>query len=340
MGRLSTLEELSSIIGIPINQIRRVAEDIERHCRTLYLVDKDNIEKKPREISAPTHPLRKLQNAIHRKILLPRIVRCPNSHGGVRGKNTVSCVSAHKGKKFYYSGDIRSFYPSIHFERVRNLFLKLGCSETVAAVLTRRCTNNKRLEQGFITSPILADRIFLQADNRIIRLCEKARLTYSRFVDDITISSPYDLQQSGIPNTIAKILADCDFSINPDKNEFGNLRKGAVILGLRIKNRRVDIPTEYFEETVNRLVMMRDLGNGVYLNVTRYYTQDELLGRIQYICSVSPKQGAELLSIWRTLRWNDIRKTAEQREMVMREKRRIICTDLSELQALLRESGD
>ena len=83
MGRLNTLQDLTNLLGIPENQIRLVAHNLERHCRTLYLVDKDNIEKKPREICAPTRPLRMLQNAIYLKILLPRIVDFPmkNGHG-------------------------------------------------------------------------------------------------------------------------------------------------------------------------------------------------------------------------------------------------------------------
>ena len=99
-----------------------------------------------------------------RNTYFPRLIDAPNSHGGVPDKSQLTCVQQHLQQNFVYSGDIRNFYPRIHFERVRRLYLGLGCSAEVARALTRLCTNHHRLEQGFITSPILADRIFRPAD--------------------------------------------------------------------------------------------------------------------------------------------------------------------------------
>jgi RNA-directed DNA polymerase len=211
-------------------------------CHKLTIWDLDRPHKKPRQVYDPLGSLRALQRAFYKKLLLPTLDRCANSHGGVPDRSQLTCVEQHQRQKFVYSGDIQSFYPGIHFERVRNLFIELGCSAEVARALTRLCTNHHRLEQGFITSPILADRIFRPADERIIRLCEKHGLVYTRYVDDITISSPFNLRRSGIAKTIACILRGAGFKLNASKNSFGSISGGAVILGLRLNKGRPDVP--------------------------------------------------------------------------------------------------
>lgn len=144
----------------------------------------------------PCGQLRVRQKALHQKILRPRLDRSPYSYGGIPDKNQLDCAGQHLGQQFVYTGEIRSFYPSIHFDRVRRLFLGLGCSTEVTRALTRLTTSHHQLEQGFITSPIIADRIFRSADERIARLCANYGLIYTRYVDDITISGPFNLEKT------------------------------------------------------------------------------------------------------------------------------------------------
>src|SRR5262249_16564199 len=157
------------------------------------------------------------------------------------------------------------------------------CSTEVAKVLTRLCTNHHRLEQGFITSPILADRIFRPADERIIHLCDKRGLIYTRYVDDLTISSPFNLKKSDIPKIVASILLGSGFKLNTRKNGFGSISDGGLILGLRLNKGRPDVSTAYYNETVRRLTDLAALGNGGDFRGP-YWTRNELFGRMQYVC--------------------------------------------------------
>jgi hypothetical protein len=167
------MREVAVLLGVTEDAIARTLRRVDSLCRKLIITDLDRPHKKPREVFDPYGPLRELQKALYKKLLLPKLDRFVNSHGGVPKKNQLTCAQQHLGQQFIYSGDIQNFYPSIHFERVRTLFVELGCSAEVARVLTRLCTHHYRLEQGFITSPILADRIFRPADDRINRLSEK-----------------------------------------------------------------------------------------------------------------------------------------------------------------------
>jgi hypothetical protein len=167
-----------------------------------------------------------LQKSLHAKILLPSLDRSPYSHGGVRGRNILTNVAAHLDQKFVFTADLADFYPSIRRERVFDMFERLGCSVEVARLCTRLCTYRHRLEQGLITSPILADRLLVPVDARIGAACDRARLVYTRFVDDLAISGPFNLETSGIPALVRRIIEEHGLRCSESKDQFGQVARG------------------------------------------------------------------------------------------------------------------
>jgi hypothetical protein len=65
-------------------------------------------------------------------------------------------------------------------------------------------------------------------------------------VDDITISGTFNLEKCGIPGLVARILVGKGFKINADKNEFGSIRDGDQVLGLRLTHGRPDVSKAYY----------------------------------------------------------------------------------------------
>lgn len=323
MLNIRSIDELTGLLGTTVAELDWTLQRVDSLSQVLSIKDLDRPDKKPREVYNPSGPLRTLQEALHYKILQQRLDRSPHSYGGVPGRDQVSCVERHLGQCFCYTGDIRNFYPGIHFERVRRLYLDLGCSDGVARALTRLTTNHHRLEQGYITSPIIADRIFRLADTRIGQLCKQHRLVYTRFVDDITISGPFDLRTSGIPTTISKILAGTGFQKHPRKEGYGSISSGATILGLRLNKGWPDVAAEYFNETVRRLQDMASLGaDGPFTGP--FFTEAELHGRMRYVCWVNPNRRARLFPLWNALNWEQIHRIAAARGIVIRQCRFVV----------------
>ena len=161
---------------------------------------------------------------------------------------------------------------------------------------------------------------FDQLTSRIIRLCDKHRLVYTRYVDDITISSPFNFKQSGIPKTIASILRKTGFKLNAGKNSFGSISGGEVILGLKLDKGRPDVTVDYFNETVRRLTDVAALGDGGAFKGP-YWTRNELFGRMRYVCWVNPNRKSTLIPLWRELNWDRIEAEATRRGITRRSKR-------------------
>jgi hypothetical protein len=151
-----------------------------------------------RRIAAPRTPLRKVQRAILDKILakVPMHASC---HGFVAGRSTVTNAKPHQGAAIVIKMDLKDFFPTVHYRRVRGLFEHLGYNETVAATLAGLTTyrpklNDKEvvwpgvLPQGAPTSPALANLACRRMDKRLEKLAAKYGATYTRYADDLTFS--------------------------------------------------------------------------------------------------------------------------------------------------------
>ena len=62
----------------------------------------------------------------------------------------------------------------------------------IATILAQLTCYNGHLPQGAPTSPIITNLIMNILDIRILKLCKKYRLTYTRYADDLTFSTNYE----------------------------------------------------------------------------------------------------------------------------------------------------
>ncbi|MCB1073812.1 MAG: RNA-directed DNA polymerase, partial [Chlamydiia bacterium] len=155
--------------------------------------------------------LKTIQSCIKDRILnqleLPILVQ-----GGVRGRDNVSNALIHKGNKYFFLTDIEKFFPSIRHFQVYEMLVSNGFSPTVAGIITKLTTYKGRLPQGTPTSTALANLTFCVVDAELSAFCEEYNLTFTRFVDDITISSKKPFKQLSGP--IVKIITRHGYSIS------------------------------------------------------------------------------------------------------------------------------
>lgn len=150
-----------------------------------------------RRIAAPRTPLRKVQ----RKILDAILAKVPMHdacHGFVAGRSTVTNAAPHVGQALVVKLDLKDFFPTVHYRRVRGLFQHLGYNDEVAGVLAGLTTYRPKigdtviwpgiLPQGAPTSPALANLACRRLDQRLAKLAAKYDAVYTRYADDLTFS--------------------------------------------------------------------------------------------------------------------------------------------------------
>ncbi|MCR5855507.1 TIR domain-containing protein [Mesorhizobium sp. J428] len=177
--------------------------------------------------------------------------------GYVKGQSFLTNAQYHERQRWVLNIDVKDFYPSIGFARIRGLFISpyFGFNERVATILARITTYNNGLPQGATTSPVLANIIAHNLDKRLVELAAKEQLKYTRYADDITISSskrnvPADIVQSWEPafgNRVVQIgrsindaFKHSGFEINQSKTRLLFQYERQEVTGL-IVNRRANV---------------------------------------------------------------------------------------------------
>jgi RNA-directed DNA polymerase len=169
------------------------------------------------------------------------------------GECIVSNARDHVGKRYVLNVDLKDFFPSIHFGRVRGMFMNYPYSlnDKVATVLAQICSLKKELPQGAPTSPIISNMICAKLDSQLIRLSKKTGCYYTRYADDLTFSMakktfPLSLAEKNgnqlvIPGKkLEKIIHDNGFRINPEKVHLQTQYGRQEVTGLTV-NKKVNV---------------------------------------------------------------------------------------------------
>lgn len=159
-----------------------------------------------RRIQAPCVPLKILQRRLNRVL---HCVYRPKAtvHGFVPERSVVTNATLHTKQRYVLNLDLKDFFPSIHFGRVRGLFMAEPYlrNDKVATVLAQICCfgdgRNSALPQGAPTSPIVSNMICGRMDTQLRRLAQDHRCVYTRYADDITFST----NQRDFPKQLAAV---------------------------------------------------------------------------------------------------------------------------------------
>jgi RNA-directed DNA polymerase len=213
-----------------------------------------------REISAPNPSLKILQKKLS-QVLNSVYQPATATHGFVSSKSIVTNASTHtqRRKKYVLNLDIKDFFPSINFGRVRGLFLSspYNLPDDVATVLAQISCYNNMLPQGSPTSPIISNMICRSMDSQLLQLAKKHRATYTRYADDITFSTslpnfPTSLATSSgidieIGNELSDVIQNNGFEINRSKIRLQIRTHKQEVTGLTV-NQFPNLPRKFVRQ--------------------------------------------------------------------------------------------
>lgn len=279
--------------------------------KELTIIPKDS-SKKSRDVISIRGDWRLIQSRIYQRLLLRKCRPFRSSYGGVRGKSAIGNAKAHLGNSFALVTDISSFYPSISTSRVNKFFLDKHCSYEVARVLTRLCTYEHHLALGLTTSPIIANELFKPIDQQIANACRRMNLTYTRFVDDITISGKFDLRHCGIRSEVRKIIQRHYFDVSEDKTKTGRLDGEIIITGIQLKKNHLDAPAKYVQELHRAIDDHASLASNGPFNGP-LLTEAEILGKSYFAIGLNPGRKRILLGAIKRIDWGAVSFYASER---------------------------
>jgi retron-type reverse transcriptase len=197
-------------MGIGLAELRFLA--YARSVSTVHHYKRFKIAKKTggiRLISAPMPRMKRAQYWILENILT-RIKLPEMAHGFVPSRSIVTNAQPHIGASLVINMDLKDFFPTITFPRIKGLFLSLGYSEQVATIIGLLCSEPdtdavqldgtayfvgrglRFLPQGAPTSPAISNILCCRLDRRLAGMAAKMGFVYTRYADDLTFSCRAD----------------------------------------------------------------------------------------------------------------------------------------------------
>lgn len=272
-----------------------------------------------RHIWAPMPRLKAIQKWISRNIA-EKLATHGSAHGFLVGRSIVSNAAVHTDSKVVVSMDLKDFFPTFTFRRVKGIFRAAGYLDGIATLLALFCTEAPRvpmqipdendpskskwvyvasgdrcLPQGSPASPALTNAACLRLDRRLAGYAKKHGWRYTRYADDLTFSFPNsgtgEVRTTQLKSMVQEIVRSEGFVLHPDKTDVMGTGGQQKVTGLIVNGPGNPRVPRDFRDKLRAAIHNQEQGKPLY--------EDEslstLMGFASFVFSADPERGAAQL---------------------------------------------
>lgn len=243
--KLNNKADLANYLNITVKQLDFNAYNTRGKYHEFEIPKKNG---KTRKIAAPIPSLKSIQ-----KKLSKDIAKCYETkkhvHSYLKNKGIRTNGKVHVKQKYVLNLDLEDFFTSINFGRVSGMFKSypFRFNDEIANLLSQLCCHENYLPQGSPCSPIITNFICRNLDNKLSKFARQNKCYYSRYSDDITISTkltvfPSQIATNTSENVVIKdnlknIIFKNGFTINEDKVSLRRNHEYQYATGLTINEK-------------------------------------------------------------------------------------------------------
>lgn len=295
LNQLQSKDELAKLLGIKLQTLTYVLYKLDTNSLyTQFTIPKKNGEE--RIIQAPIPPLKFIQKSLASlltnysyEISQKNNLKSNISHGFTRKKSIITNAKIHRNKRYVLNIDLKNFFPSFHFGRVRGYFEKnkyFKMSREVSTILAQLTCYNGALPQGAPTSPVITNLICQILDYKILKIAKRYKLDYTRYADDLTFSTndkKFYERYDSFKEKLNKEIVHSGFEINEKKTRLQFKDSKQEVTGLTV-NQKLNVSKKMRKNT--KAMAHQLYSTGEFTINGEVGTLNQLEGRFSYINQV------------------------------------------------------
>ena len=259
------LETLKLQSGMNATQLARLASTATARYKVYYIPKRDGGQRK---IEHPSRELKALQRWLN-AFLLQALPLHPNATAYSKGASVKLNAARHLDTKFTVRLDFKEFFPSFketgirQFLRQASANLDLHLDEKDIKFSSKIFCRNGALTIGAPTSPTLTNRMMYDFDHTVTLFAERKGLVYTRYADDIFISSYHPGELVEVVDTIRECIAVYPYArlrLNHAKTTYLSRRYKRTITGIVITPSNCLSVGRQSKRRIKGLIWRRDHG--------------------------------------------------------------------------------
>lgn len=215
-------------------------------------------------------------------------------------RNIVTNAQFHVNCKYMLNIDFEDFFHQVNQKKVFQQFSEKPFSfdKKTAHLLSKLCTYKNRLPMGAPTSPALSNFSVFNFDITLQKWANDNELKYTRFVDDITLSSAQKIIGKNHLNQIDTICRNHDLKLNAEKTKFFKPGDLKTVTGLVVTG-DVTIHPDYYNELdedmerLKRLMEVDIITGHLHKGDMIKKFKQEVMGKVNFISIVRGKNSGK-----------------------------------------------
>lgn len=225
--------------------------------------------------------------------------------GSLKGKDYRTNAALHAGARIVICEDISNFFPSTKAEVVFDIWrFFFGFSDDAADCLTRLTTKDGALPQGANTSSYLANLAFWREEPRVQAYFARLGVTYSRYVDDMALSSKRFItadEKTSLISTVYGMFASRGYKPKRRKHEL-RTNKGQMFVTKLLINKHPALTKKERSAIRAGVFQLEQRVREGNIEATVKNEYERCIGRVSKLERFHQQQGKELKQRVRALR--------------------------------------
>ncbi len=246
---IAKTKSLASILSVSEKELLDISNNVDDLWRPGKLLHKKNGDPRPTLDAKP-----RLKN-IHEQIknrILKQAYYPPYLLGGIEDvlspRDYKRHAGTHSGQAIVFNEDVKDFFPSSSCKVVHGIWQHLfHCTPEIATLLTTLTTLKSSLPQGWKTSGYLANLVFWDVEPLLVKKLSKHGFSYSRFMDDITVSSKTRISSSCktfVVEEIYNMLFAKGYTPKRSKHQINTNNERMEVIGLIVNSKHPSLPKD------------------------------------------------------------------------------------------------
>ncbi|HHE3495888.1 reverse transcriptase family protein [Pasteurella multocida] len=238
---------------------------------------------------------------MHRRIaerLLKKVTYPLYLQGSLPKRDYLGNAAIHTNSTCIISQDVKNFFPSISKNTVvqvwKNVF---KFPEDISEILAELITYEGFLVQGCITSSYICNLVLWNRESKLVDELKEKGFTYTRYVDDITVSSKriFTLEEKKeIIKSIHSMLKSISVKLNRRKHKIMPRNSQQQVHRVNVNSDRTTMPKSEREKIKAAVHQCEELYKT--LAETEEYKKlfNQTLGRVVHLSRLHERQGKKL----------------------------------------------